>query len=474
MEQPSETTYWKPIHRHPPPVVTYLLLAVNLGVYSLLELSGGSERSTVLLEFGALDPALVHLGEYYRLFFALFLHIGYQHLLLNLFALLMLGRLVETSYGHFRFILIYLLAGLAGNLTSQIFMGGLTAGASGAILGLAGALLAQIASLKGRSPMPERRRKALFVFVFLLIALDVIIGLRSEHVNNGAHIGGLIAGFWIGGAFALSAAPLKTRRVKGHVLMLGFTVAFMVLGATALLFVWRIDTLIQTGDVLIARGNMDRAAEFYERALQREPDLAVNRMGWHRYAILAGHHYDRENFEKVLFYGRRAAALNPAKPSLREWLERSYRQLGYEREADFEMKAYLGLLAQQVKENPADPLALNNLAYSLAERDLLLDRALAWSIKSNELTDYASPIYVDTLAWVFYKQGNYEEAEKYMTEVVESSDEAVFLFHLGAIKVALGEEAQGRGLIQEALEQGLDWWEREQAEEILKKTDLAV
>ncbi len=133
-------------------------------------------------------------GEWWRLATAMFLHFGVMHLLLNCLSLWEAGQLVERMYGRWRFVTIYLIAGLTGNLLSLVLQGNqaVSGGASGAIFGVYGAALIYL--WRERAVISAREFKWLFgggcVFSIITIALGFII----PGIDNAAHIGGLIAG----------------------------------------------------------------------------------------------------------------------------------------------------------------------------------------------------------------------------------------------------------------------------------------
>jgi hypothetical protein len=122
--------------------VLFVLTAVCVGVFLAEERAGGSEVREVLLRFGASRPAHVRDGEWWRFATALFVHIGPKHLLGNMAALLVLGPALVAALGPWRFLVVYLVAGVAGNALSYQTMPPdvVSAGASGAILGVLGAL----------------------------------------------------------------------------------------------------------------------------------------------------------------------------------------------------------------------------------------------------------------------------------------------------------------------------------------------
>jgi rhomboid protease GluP len=179
------------------PIVTYFLLAV-IGVVFLLEvLLGGSTSMETLYIMGAQVNSLVAAGEVWRLFTAMFLHIGITHFAFNAWALLSLGRDLESYYGSPRFVLIYLFSGLAGGVA--YFLVGppnvLSAGASGAIFGLVGAELAFILSNHRLFGSGGRQR---LVNLAALLAVNLLLGFTVPGINNIAHIGGFVGGLLLG------------------------------------------------------------------------------------------------------------------------------------------------------------------------------------------------------------------------------------------------------------------------------------
>ena len=155
---------------------------------------------------------LISQGEYWRLLTAMFLHSGFMHLGFNALALFIFGQSVERSYGHAPFFLIYLLAGLAGSVTSYLFNSiAIAAGASGAIFGVVGALAAFL--LLQRRTFGKHAQNSL-IGLALIIGINVIIGLSTPGIDNWAHGGGLVAGFILG--LALSPQYRQAGTVFGR------------------------------------------------------------------------------------------------------------------------------------------------------------------------------------------------------------------------------------------------------------------
>ena len=142
--------------QRPEAVCTIALIAVNVAVFFILSLFGDTEDAVFMMRHGAMYGYLVtHDHEFYRLFTCLFLHFGIEHLLNNMVILGALGWHLEQQTGRIRFLLIYFGSGLSGNIVSLIFHGAaqdhtVSAGASGAIFGLMGALLWVVIANHGR------------------------------------------------------------------------------------------------------------------------------------------------------------------------------------------------------------------------------------------------------------------------------------------------------------------------------------
>lgn len=181
--------------QRPEAVCTIALIAVNVAVFFILSLFGDTEDAVFMMRHGAMYGYLVtHDHEFYRLFTCLFLHFGIEHLLNNMVILGALGWHLEQQTGRIRFLLIYFGSGLCGNVVSLIFHGAaqehtVSAGASGAIFGLMGALLWVVIANHGRLGRLSGRG------MLVMVALSLYFGLSSSGVDNYAHIGGLLSGF---------------------------------------------------------------------------------------------------------------------------------------------------------------------------------------------------------------------------------------------------------------------------------------
>lgn len=177
------------------PLATYGLIAVTSAI-SLFILVASPEVGDAL----ALDKLAVLQGEWWRLLTAVFVHGSILHLGFNMYALYIVGPLVEAMYGRPLYLTFYLLCGLAGSVASFLFLPNPSVGASGAIFGLFG-LLAVSSYI--HKPALGRQGRSITGQIVMLIVINLVIGFGvggafGAAIDNAAHVGGLIAGAWLG------------------------------------------------------------------------------------------------------------------------------------------------------------------------------------------------------------------------------------------------------------------------------------
>ncbi len=179
------------------PVLTISIAVVNVLVFFYLSMGGRTEDALYMAENGAMFvPYFIEKEEYYRIFTSMFLHFGFDHLFSNMVTLCVVGSYVEPLVGKWRFAIIYLVSGLGGNILSvmaELQSGefAVSAGASGAIFGITGALLGLTLLNHGQVAGITRQS------VLLIIVLNLYNGFVNEGIDNYAHIGGLVCGFLI-------------------------------------------------------------------------------------------------------------------------------------------------------------------------------------------------------------------------------------------------------------------------------------
>jgi membrane associated rhomboid family serine protease len=189
--------------------LTYLII----GLTAIVSMTAMTPDGVALLNLLWLDKAGVAAGEWWRLLSVTLVHGGILHLAMNMYALFLVGPLVERIYGWKVFALMYALCAIAGSVGSYL-LGDPTApsvGASGAIFGLFGVLLA---ASRIHDPVLDRQGRALVGQIGGLIVLNLIIGFGAVgvgiNIDNNAHVGGLLAGMWLG--FVLVPRNVRTLR----------------------------------------------------------------------------------------------------------------------------------------------------------------------------------------------------------------------------------------------------------------------
>ena len=172
------------------PLFTYVFLTLNILVFLLMALAGGSTNEPTLMAFGVKSNAEIARGEWWRFITPIFIHIGMLHLIFNSYALWIVGPQVEKLYGAARFVILYVLTGVAGVCGSYFYHPqSISAGASGAIFGLFGVLL--VFGVRYRKSIPPFFKRAVGTGVLPVIVLNLIIGFTIPAIDNSAHIGGL-------------------------------------------------------------------------------------------------------------------------------------------------------------------------------------------------------------------------------------------------------------------------------------------
>ena len=183
---------------------------------------GGATDGKTLLTFGANLGLLVKQGEIYRLLTCAFVHIGIIHLVVNMYSLYVIGSQVENFYGKIKYLLIYLISAVCGSILSIGFTDNvISAGASGAIFGLLGAIL--YFGVKYRTYLGQTIKSQ----VIPIILINLIIGFTTPGIDNAAHIGGLIGGVLSAMALGINEQQDKSSKLNGIILLLIY-IAFIV------------------------------------------------------------------------------------------------------------------------------------------------------------------------------------------------------------------------------------------------------
>ncbi|MGE7916554.1 rhomboid family intramembrane serine protease [Lysinibacillus xylanilyticus] len=200
----SRTENFKQYTKYYPVVST--LIAINLVLFVITILPG---IGTLVMNYGIQVNFRVENGEWWRIFSAMFLHANFSHVFFNMFSLFLFGPELEKIAGKARFITIYLLSGIVGNMATYLFSDSSYAslGASGAIFGIFGAFGALVYYTRRTMPMLRK-------LILPIIIISVIMTFLQPDVNVYAHLGGLVTGFLLGLIYLHPKRILSWRKQK--------------------------------------------------------------------------------------------------------------------------------------------------------------------------------------------------------------------------------------------------------------------
>jgi membrane associated rhomboid family serine protease/tetratricopeptide (TPR) repeat protein len=249
-------------------------LGLNFAIFGLEIWAGGYDKLPVLLNFGAAYGPYMRRGEYWRLVMPIFLHGGWLHILGNSYALYILGPILERVYGYGRYATIYVAAGVGGAFVSMMASRNVSVGASGAIFGIAGAMV--VTGYVHRDVIPRRWGRAFGRGIIPFIVLNLALGLSVHGIDNWGHLGGLASGVLL--AFLISpprqdASYFETAEPPSQAIVaLPLATVILALAATANHY-----RTIQAMDRLLAQGERYEAAQQYDlglRSFQQAAKLA--------------------------------------------------------------------------------------------------------------------------------------------------------------------------------------------------------
>jgi membrane associated rhomboid family serine protease len=255
------------------PAGTATAFATTLVVFILMTLAGGPASLDVLLAFGASCRPYFLAGEYWRAVMPMFLHLSLVHLFLNLYALCLFGPELERLCGCGVFALIYVGAGAAGSLGSMLMTRQIGAGASGAILGICGALL--VTRYQTPRVLSEKDRAFLGRPLVLTVLATLAFGWIVPGIDNWAHMSGLLAGTAMRWFFRMSRRypDLAGPGLLRAPLMIALTTVCLAASATIDRYpvLCRVNLLNQIGKESLAKGDRVHALSNFREAERLEP-----------------------------------------------------------------------------------------------------------------------------------------------------------------------------------------------------------
>ncbi len=205
-------------------IITPAIIIINIIVFVLMYIFGyGSYDVDTLIKFGANYGPLVKSGEFYRLISCAFIHIGIFHLFFNMYALYIVGTQLENFYGKVKYLIIYLFSAIIGSLFSCLFTNSVSAGASGAIFGLFGALI--YFGYHYRVYLGSVIRSQ----IIPLIIFNFALGFMITGIDISAHIGGFIGGILMSMALGVKYKSTTSEKVNGWIVTIIFTLFILYL-----------------------------------------------------------------------------------------------------------------------------------------------------------------------------------------------------------------------------------------------------
>ena len=333
--------------------LTQVLLGANVMVFIAMVLASGPSldfTGQVMVHFGANFGPLTLSGQWWRLLTYMFLHGGLMHIAFNMWCLWDLGALCESLYGRWTFAALYLITGIAGGLASVGWNPGtLSVGASGAIFGLAGALIASF--YLGEFSIPRIAIQGTLRSLLFFVGFNVLFGSLVPGIDNACHAGGLVSGLILGALIArMAPQPDRPLQRAGVVLFV-----VLLLGGSALgIHRWR-GSGIRFGSTEDTQRNLDRMIAELEKKVRQNPrDASAHYALAHAY-LTKGEFAEGESELK------HALDLEPQNTRARTELGTAY--LTEERPKDAEEE-----FAKLVAQEPENATAHAGLGVSLAEQ----------------------------------------------------------------------------------------------------------
>ena len=416
--------------------VTQGIFGINVAVFIAMALAGVSMLSNPagedLVHWGANFGPLTVSGQWWRLLTCVFIHGGLLHIAFNMWCLWDLGRLAESVYGHWTFACVYLITGLSASLASVIWNPSiLSVGASGAIFGIAGALISSF--YLGEFSLPREAMSGMLRSVVMFVGYNLFFGAVIARTDNAAHIGGLLMGLLLGALIA-KVAPAPDdffRRIA--VLLVG-----VLLIAGAMMWLQRARAYMfhgQSGVSLLTEGKPDAAIEELQKSIRQRPDYAPT------HAALARAYVAKQDFSKAAEELQRVIALSPRSEDARYRLGLIYLE---EKQPDKAQNVFAELL----KLNPNSAQGHDGLGDTLANQHQ--NREALEEYKKTAAIEANYPGVYFNMGVMEARLRLYDDAISSLVKQAQTADDADNENLLGALYEAKGMKSESESAKQKA------------------------
>jgi membrane associated rhomboid family serine protease/tetratricopeptide (TPR) repeat protein len=379
------------------PFITLTLLAVNFVFFGLEMWAGGFDNLQVLRDLGAAYGPYMRRGEYWRLVMPMFLHGGWLHILANSYCLYILGPILERVYGYGRYATIYVAAGMGGAFLSMAVSRNTSVGASGAIMGIAGAML--VTGYVHRDVIPRRWGRAFGMGIVPFIALNLALGFSVHVIDNWGHLGGLASGALLAFVIPPPRHDVPESDIAEPpsqiIVFLPLVVVILAMAATANNY-----RTIRTMDLLLVRGERLESARQFDRGFQdfQEAQIRAPRQE-QPHEALGAYYLTQRKYDKAIQEFQEAVRLTEGEDQPRIELGLAYQLKGDPQKAHQTFEAVLG-------NNPQTAKGKGLLAENYALLALLYDKQKLYAdaIKSYQQALRLQPDFAEAqnnLAWLY-------------------------------------------------------------------------
>jgi len=410
--------------------VTNVLLIANVMVFVAMMIAmvqnGGLSfdfPGQLLVHFGANFGPFTLSGQWWRLLTYMFLHGGLMHIAFNMWCLWDLGALCESLYGRWTYAAIYFVTGIAAGLTSVGWNPGvLSVGASGAIFGLAGALIASF--YLGEFSVPRVVIQGTLRSLLFFVGFNVFFGSVVSGIDNACHAGGLISGLIVGALIArLAPQPDRPMRRVGVLLFM-----VLIIGGSALgVHRWR-GSGIHFGSMAETQRNLDRAIGQLQKNVQKNPSDASAHYALARAYFAKGQIADGARELK------RVVDLQPENTEARLELGAAYLNQGQPKEAQEQF-------VKVVEQQPGNAAAHGALGVAFAEQN---EHEAA-------INQYKTALRIEPqVPGVNYRMGISQSELKQFDDAIASFLKEKQIGDDAALENALADAYQAKGLTQQA------------------------